>query len=361
MNDSVGQSPSFGSRRDLGSTTSHPDAPVRHSYPLAITDAGFGTALSLALQTLPYALARFVVLLAASVALTLWVIITFAGAAFLGKHVPILAYIWLFIGLLVPGYFWKLFIRYSLYLLKAGHIAVLTELITTGSTADRGGMFAHGKRVVTERFGEVNAMFALDAVIKGVVRVFNRTLDWVANLLPIPGLSSLTNVVNAVVRATTTYIDETILSYSLARGDENRFRSARDGLVYYAQNAEAVLKTGLYIVVLDAILTAVAWVVCLVPAGLVAYLLPSGGTGQLAVIGLAILVGLNLRSAFLHPLFLVMVMVKFHVTVRGQAIRPEWDAQLRSISTGFEQLTQQAGEYFAARKPGIEPVAVPGS
>ena len=37
------------------------------------------------------------------------------------------------------------------------------------------------------------------------------------------------------------------------------------------------------------------------------------------------------------------------------------DAQLRSISTGFEQLTQQAGASFSARKPGIEPLAVPGS
>ena len=89
MNDTVGQPPSFGLRSEPGAATSHPDAPVRHSYPLAITDAGLGTALSLMLQTLPYALARFAVLLAASIALTLWVIMTFAGAAFLGKHVPV--------------------------------------------------------------------------------------------------------------------------------------------------------------------------------------------------------------------------------------------------------------------------------
>jgi hypothetical protein len=37
---------------------SHPDAPVRHSYPLAIEEAGFGTALSLMSRTLPYAVVR---------------------------------------------------------------------------------------------------------------------------------------------------------------------------------------------------------------------------------------------------------------------------------------------------------------
>jgi hypothetical protein len=342
---------------------SHPEAPVRHSYPLAVSDAGMGTALSLMTRTLPYALARFGVLVGASVLLTLWVLVTIAGAVFLAERVPLLAYIWVFIGFLVPGYAWKLFIRYGLYLLKAGHIAVLTELITVGQVqghaGEPGGMFAHGKRVVTERFGEVNAMFALDALIKGVVLTFNRTLDWVASILPIPGMASLTNLVNLVLRATTSYVDETIFSYSLARGDDNRFRSARDGLVYYAQNAEVVLKTGAYIVVLDIILSAAAWVLCLLPAGLLAYLLPPGGTGQLAIIALAVLVGFNVRAAFLHPFFLIMVMIKFHLTVRGQAIRPEWDTQLQNVSSGFEQLVRQAGEAFtSSSRPAQEGVPV---
>lgn len=331
---------------------SHPDAPVRHSYPLAITDARFGTALSLTLQTLPYALARFGVLFVASLLLTLWIVITLAGVAFLGKHVPILSYVWLFVGCLVPGYAWKLFVRYGLYLLKAGHIAVLTELITLGHvSSEAGGMFQHGKRVVTERFGEVNAMFALDAVVKGVVRTFHRTLNWVTNILPIPGLSSLTRLVDLVLRATTSYVDETIFSYSLARGDDNHFRSARDGLVYYAQNAEPILKTGLYIVVLDAVLSALLWVLCLVPAGLLAFLFPAGGSGQLLVVGLAMLVGLNLRAAFLHPFFLVVMMIQFHVAVRGQSIQPEWDRQLASLSSGFASLVQQASEPFSGARP----------
>jgi len=337
--------------------TSNPEGAVRHGYPLAITDGSFGTALSLTMQTLPYAVARFAILFGASVALTLWVILTLGGFAFIGKHVPVLAWVWLFVGVGLPSYLWRLFVRYGLYLLKAGQIAVLTELILYGRISTDEGMFAHGKRVVTERFGEVNAMFALDALVKGIVISFNRTLDWVANLLPIPGLQSLSNLVNTVLRATTSYIDETIFSYSLARNDENRFRSARDGLVYYAQSAEEVLKTGLYIVVLEWILTGVAWIVCLVPAGLIAWMLPSGGYAQLAVIGLAWLAGLNMRAAFLKPLFLVMVMVKFHVTVRGQAINPEWDARLQSVSTGFEALTRQAGDALS-RMRGVPAAAV---
>ena len=57
-----------------------------------------------------------------------------------------------------------------------------------------------------------------------MVGAFIRMLDWLAHLLPVPGLPSLVGIVNAIVRAATTYIDETILSYNLARGDYNPWR-----------------------------------------------------------------------------------------------------------------------------------------
>ena len=333
----------------------HPQQAVRHSYPLAITDAGFGTALKLMVQTLPYALVRFGVLFAATVATVIWYLVTFGGAAFIAKRVPVLGTVWMIGGLGVWGYLWFFVVRYFTYLLKAGHIAVLTELITHGRVQNgQEGMFQYGTRTVKERFGEVNVLFALDALVKGVVRAFNRTLNFIANLLPIPGLSSVAQLVNAVMFAATTYIDETLFSYSLARGDSNKWRSAKDGLIYYAQNAEGVLKTGVFIVVLDYVLSFFAWVVCLVPAALIAWILPAGGAGQFFVVLLAILVAANLRSAFLKPLFLIMVMIKFHVLVRNQPINLEWDARLSSISGKFGELKNTASE---ALPIGQAPVA----
>jgi hypothetical protein len=323
--------------------TSQPNQPVRHRYPLAVSDAGLGSSLALLLQTLPYALARFGVLFAVSLGTLIWYAVTFGGGAFIGRHVPLLGYGWIFAGLGLWGYAYWFVVRYFLYLLKAGHIAVLTELITYGRV-DAGGenMFRYGTRVVKERFGEVNAMFALDMLVKGVVSAFNRTLQFVANLLPIPGLSSLTNLVTAVVRAATTYIDETLFSYSLARGDENKWRSAKDGLVYYAQNHQEILKTGIWIVLLDWALTSVAWVVCLLPALAICWVLPPGGALQTGVVLLALLVGINLRSAFLKPLFLIMIMVKFHLSVRDQPIDPVWDEKLSGLSDKFRELKQKA-------------------
>jgi hypothetical protein len=187
-------------------------------------------------------------------------------------------------------------------------------------------------------------------LIAGIVGAFNRTLDWIANLLPVPGLDSVMGAVRAVLKASTTYIDETIFSYNIARGDDNVFRSSKDGLIYYAQNAKAVLQTGVWVVVLDWVLTFAIWVVMLAPAFVLAYVLP--GTGTLVALVFAALFAANVRSAVLHPLFLTMVMVKFHCLVQRQPIDLVWDQRLSEASGKFGELKGKAEAWM---RPGRAP------
>jgi len=325
---------------------SHPDTPVRHSYPLAIEEAGFGTAVSLLTRTLPYALARFGILLAFTFVTVIWFALTFGLAALLGSAVhPWMGAGTFIVGLGGYGYAWFVVVRYGLYLLQAGHVAVLTELVTRGEVGHGSeGMFAYGKRIVLERFGQVNALFALDVLIKGVVGAFNRTLNFVTGFLHIPGLQSIMGIVNAIVRAATGYIDETIFSYNLARGDENPWRSSKDALIYYAQNSMEILKTAVWVVVLDKVLTAVVWVVMLLPAFLMLAVLPASAKpgGFIGGLVIAALFASNVRQAFLKPIFLTMVMTKFHVVVRNQAINAEWDQRLTSVSRKFGEIKDKA-------------------
>lgn len=310
-----------------------------------------GTALGLTLKTLPFALIRFAIL---------------AGSAIAGLAISALAlYLYtkwakadssamglLLVLCLVMGTSWHFILRYSLYLLKAGHVAVLTELITRGQVGDQGeGMLSYGKRQVTERFGQVNVSFAVDSAVRGVVRAFNRTLDFVASLLPIPGLDSAVSAVNAVVYASTTYMDETILSYSMVRRDTNPWDASRQGLVYYAQNAKPILKTGVWIVVLDAIATALVWGVMYIPAAVVTMAFPETlGITAIATFILAGVLAANARTAFLKPLFLTMVMVKFHTTIQGQEVHPGWDQRLASVSDKFREMSEKASSFFRQPK-----------
>jgi hypothetical protein len=166
-----------------------PRGAVRHSYPLAIRDAGFGTAVGLMMKTLPYAIIRFGILVAVSIVTVIWYIVAFGGWALLGTKIhPFVGLAWFVAACGIYGYLWWLVVRYFLYLLKCGHIAVLTELITQGQIGNGSqGMFDYGKDVVKSRFAEVTVLFVIDRLVSGVVRAFNRTLDFVAGLLPIPG------------------------------------------------------------------------------------------------------------------------------------------------------------------------------
>lgn len=326
----------------------HPTEPIRHSYPLAINDASFLTAVGLLVKTLPYVAIRFAILVAATIVTVFWFGVTFGGAGFLGEKVhPWIGWGWLLTGCGVYGWVWSMFIRYGLYLIKCGHIAVLTELLTTG-TVNNGseGMFSYGKRSVTERFSQVNVLFALDVLVEGVVRTFNRTLDWISSLIPIPGLQTLTQLITSVLHAATTYIDETIFSYNLARGEDNPWRGGRDGIIYYCQNNKEILKTAAWCVVFDYVLTAVAWLVMLAPAALFTYIMPLVGGWTFLI---AVLFAINVRQAFLKPLFLIMIMTKFHLTIRGQAINEEWDATLLQLTPKFAKIKEKITGYLPGR------------
>jgi hypothetical protein len=356
----MNMSGSYAQPSAAGSSYSHPTEPVRHSYPLSVQNADLSTAFGLVLRTLPYALGRFAVLFATSLVTLVWYVVTFGGWALLARAIhPLAGLVWFIAGCFMYGYLWKTLVRYFLYMLKAGHIAVLTELVTRGQIGEANeGMFDYGKRVVTERFGQMNAMFALDLLVHGVVRAFNRTLDWIAGLLPVPGLRDVMGVVNAIVYSAASFVDETILSYSLARGDNDVFRSSRDGLIYYAQNSKEVLKTGIWIVVLDKVSTFIAWIVMLAPALLIAAMLPASvkGIGFLFTLVMSALFTWNLRAAFLEPLFLTMIIIKFHVSVHGQAINLEWDEQLSQLSGKFVELKNHVGSPISAvRAPAPAP------
>lgn len=342
---------------------SQPSMPVRHSYPLAIEHAGVVTAASLVGRTLPYALVRFGILLGFSMVTIAWFIATVGVGGWLAAHIhPWVGVGWMIAGIGAYGYAWWFVVRYALYLIQAGHIAVLTELVVNGGVGHGSeGMFTYGKRIVTERFGQVNLLFALDLLIKGVVRAFNSTLNWLSTLVPVPGLQSVVSLVNAVVRAATTYIDETIFSYNLARGDENPWRSSKDGLIYYCQNAEEILKTAAWVVVLDKVLTVLVWVVMMAPAVVLMGVLPGssfGGFVRIAALIIAALFASNVRQAFLKPIFLVMVMVKFHLVVRNQPINLEWDSRLSSVSSKFREIKDKAGDLA---HPAVVPPPIPGA
>jgi hypothetical protein len=63
--------------------------------------------------------------------------------------------------------------------------------------------------------------------------------------------------------------------------------------------------------------------------------------GIVTILVAALLAG-PLRAAFLKPLFLIMMMVRFHALIENQPINQEWDARLATVSDKFRDLGTQA-------------------
>lgn len=302
--------------------------------------------IGLLIQTMPYALMRFAVLLSFSVLSIMWLVVTVGGAFWAGSHIAgAFGFVWFISCAAVAGWFWTAILRYMLHLIECGHVAVLTELIVHGRVSNGSeSMFAYGKRIVTERFGQVNALFALNLLVRGVVNTIHNTLEGIGNALSIPDVQSIVGVITAILRAATRYMDKVIFSYNLASDARNPWLGAQDGVVYYAQNAKPLLKQSVWIVVLEYVLTAILWLALLVPAAALTAILPASvrEMGGVVTIVIAILFALAARGAFVKPVFLIMVMTRFHALIEKEPINQEWVARLNQVSDKFRELGQKA-------------------
>jgi hypothetical protein len=233
------------------------------------------------------------------------------------------------------------FVReYLLYLVKAGHIAVLVELMDGKELPGGKGQITYAQQMVKERFSESSVLFGLDQLIKGVLKAFNRMFMTVANLIPIPGLQGIVGFINTVINLSLTYLDEVILAYNFRTRADNPWKSGQTALVLYAQNYQAFLKNAFFMALFIWGLTAGVFLIILAPvAGLVS-LFP-GSAGPMTLI-IALVFAWGVKQAVIEPIGMTALMQVFFKVTEGQVPNPEWDAKLDSASAKFGEIKAKA-------------------
>jgi hypothetical protein len=235
--------------------------------------------------------------------------------------------------------------EYILYMVKAGHIAVMVELID-GRTPPQ-GQIAHAQETVKDRFGEANVLFALDQLIKGVIRAITGLLGGVAAFLPIPGLNALVGFINGIVRMSLTYVDEIILGYNIRVASDNPWETSRHALVLYAQNGTHMIKNAVWLSVIMWIFSAVVFLIALGPAALFVYMMPGATSGYSFVF--AFMLAWSFKAAIMEPFAIAALMQVFFARIEGQVPDPEWDAKLAGASDKFRELGEKAKSAFGGR------------
>lgn len=308
-----------------------------------IMDFTLGRAFSLLWRTLPFLLLRIVVYF--GILLSYLVAVTIGGS--LGYALGKVG------GNSAGGSFWGAIIgfflvsgivywlrEYLLYLVKAGHIAVLVELME-GREIPRGrSQIEYAGSVVKQHFVESSALFALDRLIHGILRLFNRVTFNLAAILPIPGLETLMKLFNAVINTSLTYLDEAILAQTLRSRSSNPWATARDSVVLYAQNYKSILKNALVLTLVVWALTLGIFILVLGPVALLASF--SAKLVGFFSFALAAIVAICLKAAFIDPFAMTALLQVYFKITQGQAPNPDWSARLSGLSDKFRQLEAKA-------------------
>lgn len=240
---------------------------------------------------------------------------------------------------------------YILYLVKAGHIAVMVELMDGKTVPGGQGQIAYAREVVTARFGQASALFALDQLIKGVINVVTGLLEGLMSLLPIPGLDRLMGALRAYLRLAVGLVDEVILGHAIRTRSENAWEAAHDGLVLYAQNARPMLVNAAWLTLITWVLAILVFFVMLAPAAAVIWLLPGESSAGMFVF--AVVFAWATKVALIEPFAVACMLQVFFKVTEGEEPMPEWKGRLTQASEKFRQLGERAvGWSPLGAKPG---------
>jgi hypothetical protein len=241
--------------------------------------------------------------------------------------------------------------RYFLYMIKAAHVAAITEIIKTGDApvTEGGikGVIAYGTETVKNNFGEANIAFVADALIQGATRQIMRWLNKVERLFSfIPGAEKAMQFINLVLSTALNYIDEAVLSYVfLKKSEKNGFKKACDGLGYYAQSWKDMLKGAFKVAAFIWILRIIVFIVfygIFISVG--RFVVPSGATVDFFAILLSLILLYGIEAIIVEPYATCIMIRAYHLAIKGKELKADIHGTLCKVSAKFRSLFEKSGQ-----------------
>jgi hypothetical protein len=241
-------------------------------------------------------------------------------------------------------------------MIKAAHIAVVSEILRSGSLPAGANQLAWGKERVQARFGEINGMFVVDELVEGVIRAFTNTVYTITAWLPGDTMRTLVRLVNRVIQYSMTYIDEAVLARSFWVEEVNVWENARDGVALYAMIWKPLLTNAIALMVISYIPSVVGFVIFAAPVGFLVALIspPLAGWAIIFTLILAYLIKVAVGDAFA----MAVMIAAYRRETSDLEPSPEITSRLEGLSEQFRELTQRA-QQEANRLTRPKPVDTP--
>ena len=228
--------------------------------------------------------------------------------------------------------------HYFGYLVKAGHVAIITTAVTTGQIPEN--QFSVAKDMVKERFVTSNVYFVVDKLVSSSVKQLQNGLDKVDSLLGnIPGISTFISILQLFVSIALNYVDECCLGYTFLKKNDSAFKSAADGVVIYFQNGKSLLKNAAKTTAIVIVATFLAWLLPFIVIGALFKMLAWSSWIAFFLSGMIALV---IKSAFVDSYMMVDMMVSYMRVAPSTQITFDLYGKLCRLSNKFKELFGKA-------------------
>ncbi len=236
--------------------------------------------------------------------------------------------------------------HYFGYLLKAAHLAVISEALAGGAVPEE--QMSFGKKAVLERFGASHVYLLLDRLVDGAVGQLCKGVSKLGEAFDgIPGASAISGAVQLFLRIALGHVDECCLAFTFRRNSGNAFKDAADSVVLYFQNWTGLLKNagvltlvccGLYLVL--GILSLIIFV-CFMDVD---------ETGLVAAF-VAVFFFLVIKMSFIDSWVMVKMVTGFFATAKDQEPAIALYDKLAGLSGKFKELLGRADPAGGTARP----------
>jgi len=268
-----------------------------------------------------------------------------------------------------PGAFWVLFVlsaglpamlgiggfinEYAFHQLRAGHIAVITEIVTQAKFPPGISQTKWARGRVTHYFKGVGTLAHARRLTRDAIRAINRAND-LSSMMPLPGIETGMLLGRRIIDLSQAYIEEAVFAYTFRAKNENIYDSAKNATLTYSQCWQAILPNAITLTLLSYGFALVCTVIFLVPLGAVALVWFSQYTiARFVLFAIGIFLGFAAKWAVFDPIASASTIITFLEESDITEVTPELEEKLDRQLHQFRSLREKAREYSAI--PGFQP------
>ena len=199
-------------------------------------------------KTMPFVLTRFGLYLGLNIGIIVYLIACLA--IFFGAIGGSIGAILVFIAVIIGVCIYIKVTQYINYLVKAAHVAVISELAVNKTMPEGVSVVKYGQEQVKKRFVAASVFYGIDSLVSGAVKqiqtMISRVGSWFGN---IEAVQNIVKVINMFIGIVLGYVDEAVLARIFHKKEEGAWKGAAYGVVLYFQNWKEILKNAVGIVI----------------------------------------------------------------------------------------------------------------